>query len=150
MYIIVCAKQVIRQVLIGFFCQSNLLHLIEGLPWTRIASQIERQQNPEISCDERTLQRLQAKAIKRIHDFVAANFDKTSGCLIAEPGFVDFQNQTAFIRNRLNNSAVRAYAKYFNNSSVCGRNMHQILFFATNKNCYQPNILIRPTISIGE
>lgn len=56
--------------------ESQLIrkHLIEGLSWTRIASDHEQQQNPNISCDERTLQRMHAKAIKRIHSFVSSHF----------------------------------------------------------------------------
>ena len=49
-------------------------HLIDGLPWSRIASQIASQQDIDIPCDERTLQRLQAKAVKRIYTFMQESF----------------------------------------------------------------------------
>ncbi len=49
-------------------------HLIEGLSWSRIASQMSSQQSIDIPCDERTLQRLQAKAVKRINAFMQDSF----------------------------------------------------------------------------
>jgi hypothetical protein len=49
-------------------------HLIEGLSWSRIASQIASQQEIDIPRDERTLQRLQAKAVKKISTFMQDSF----------------------------------------------------------------------------
>ena len=49
-------------------------HLVEGLSWPRISSQMASQLGADIPCDERTLQRLQAKAIKRIYDFMKDSF----------------------------------------------------------------------------
>ena len=49
-------------------------HLIQNKPWSHIAAQIERERNNEFSCDERTLQRLQAKAIASIDSFMQEQF----------------------------------------------------------------------------
>lgn len=49
-------------------------HLIDGLTWSRIATQIANRQEIDIPCDERTLQRLQAKAVKRISTFMQDSF----------------------------------------------------------------------------
>lgn len=49
-------------------------HLIEDLSWPRIATQIATRQEIDIPCDERTLQRLQAKAVKRISTFMEDSF----------------------------------------------------------------------------
>lgn len=49
-------------------------HLIQNKPWTQIAAHIEQKSNGDIACDERTLQRQQAKAIARIHVFMQEQF----------------------------------------------------------------------------
>ncbi len=52
-------------------------HLVEGLPWSRIAAQMDTQQESSLSYDERTLQRVQARAITRIYAFMNDRFENT-------------------------------------------------------------------------
>lgn len=58
------------------------LHLIEGHSWVYLANYFSTKQNNGISCDERTLQRLQNKALKRIKGFVAEQFSDKLDYLI--------------------------------------------------------------------
>lgn len=50
------------------------LHLIEGRSWVYIANKLSGQYQGAVSCDERTLQRTQAKALARINSFVSRQF----------------------------------------------------------------------------
>lgn len=50
------------------------MHLIEGRSWVFIANTLSTQYQGNISCDERTLQRMQAKALARIEGFVSRQF----------------------------------------------------------------------------
>lgn len=50
------------------------MHLIEGRSWVYIANQLSSNYQGSISCDERTLQRMQAKALARIESFVSKQF----------------------------------------------------------------------------
>ena len=59
-------------------------HLIEGWTWVRIATEFERENNNEIPCDIRTLQRAQTRALKRLVDFTNASF-RTSLDFLVDP-----------------------------------------------------------------
>ena len=50
------------------------MHLVIGMSWQRMSMQIEREFNGEISCDARTLQRAQERAIKRLAKFINHSF----------------------------------------------------------------------------
>lgn len=50
------------------------MHLIEGRSWVYIANKLSSQYQGTVSCDERTLQRTQAKALTRINGFVSRQF----------------------------------------------------------------------------
>lgn len=46
------------------------LHLMEDLTWQRIAAKFDESSIEDIACDERTLQRTQTRAIKKLHAFM--------------------------------------------------------------------------------
>ncbi|WP_461811510.1 hypothetical protein [Faecalimonas sp.] len=50
------------------------MHLVEGKSWVYISNFLASQYQGNVPCDERTLQRLQAKALKRILHFVNSQF----------------------------------------------------------------------------
>ena len=50
------------------------MHLIEGRSWVYTANKLSSQYQGTVSCDERTLQRTQAKALARINGFVSRQF----------------------------------------------------------------------------
>lgn len=58
------------------------LHLIDGHSWVYLANFFSTEQTNGFSCDERTLQRLQAKALKRIEGFVAEQFSNKLDYLV--------------------------------------------------------------------
>jgi len=57
-------------------------HLIEGWAWSRVVLFTEKDQNVKLSCDTRTLQRTQAKAISALHSFMAKSFGDSLDYLI--------------------------------------------------------------------
>lgn len=61
------------------------LHLIEGRSWVYIANKLSGQYQGTVSCDERTLQRTQAKALARINSFVSRQFINKLDYLIDVP-----------------------------------------------------------------
>lgn len=50
------------------------MHLIEGCSWVHIANHLAETGRGSVSCDERTLQRIQTRALHRIHGFVTQQF----------------------------------------------------------------------------
>ncbi len=61
------------------------MHLIEGRSWVYIANTLSTQYQGSISCDERTLQRMQAKALARIEGFVSKQFAGKLDYLVDPP-----------------------------------------------------------------
>lgn len=57
-------------------------HLIERQSWTTIAEQTDNDPGRDIVCDARTLQRIQAKALKRLETFTQRLFGDTLDFLI--------------------------------------------------------------------
>lgn len=49
-------------------------HLIGGRSWNWLANYISKHEEWSISCDERTLQRIQNRGIRRIYNLVTQNF----------------------------------------------------------------------------
>ena len=58
--------------------------LIEGWTWPQITAYMDREYPNEVPCDIRTLQRVQAKALKRLAGFVENIFSSSLDFLIDE------------------------------------------------------------------
>lgn len=58
------------------------MHLIEGRSWVYLSNYFYQKHQGTIPCDERTLQRIQGKALKRIADFVTKQFSDQLDYLI--------------------------------------------------------------------
>ena len=51
-------------------------HLTEGLPWSGISEMIYADKESDLPYDKRSLQRIQAKALTRIHTFIQHHFNE--------------------------------------------------------------------------
>lgn len=60
------------------------MHLVQRRSWTHISQELDRLYHNDVACDERTLQRLQAKVIKKIASLMNDKFGTSMDYLIEE------------------------------------------------------------------